>query len=104
MKDQNSHIIASTEKAFFETRLGGGCGEWIKAQQSDSVNTVPMFRTTFTLNKKIRSERIYASALGIYEVFINGKKVGTPDENGNMRYDAFKPGWTDYTYRFLFDL
>jgi alpha-L-rhamnosidase len=48
---------------------------------------VPMFRTAFSLDKKVRSARLYASGLGVYDVFINGKRVGN---------DEFKPGWTDY--------
>jgi len=100
VKDQSSKKIASTEKAFFETGLmdsGWSNAQWIKPLQRDTICTVPMFRTTCTLNKKIRSARIYTSSLGIYDVFINGKRVGRYDENGNIVYDEFKPGWTDYT-------
>ena len=101
VKNQDSKIIASTGKVFFETGLmdsGWSNAQWIKPQQRDSINNVSMFRTTCTLNKKIISARIYTSGLGIYEVFINGKRVGTPDESGNITYDEFKPGWTDYTH------
>ena len=100
VKDQASHRITSTQKAFFETglmNLGWSNAQWIKPLQRDTVKTVPMFRTTCVLDKKIGSARIYTSGLGIYEVFINGKRIGTPDENGNINYDEFKPGWTDYT-------
>jgi len=101
VKDQTSRKIASTEKAFFETGLmdsGWSNAQWIKPLQRDTINTVPLFRTNCVLNKKIGSARIYSSALGIYEIFINGKRVGTPAENGSTRYDEFKPGWTDYTH------
>jgi alpha-L-rhamnosidase len=57
---------------------------------------VPRFRHEFTLSKTIESARIYTSGLGVYDVYINGKRVGTPLENGNCRYDELKPGWTDY--------
>ena len=100
VKDKDSQIIVSTEKAFFETGLmesGWSNAEWIKAQQRDETNTAPMFRTTCTLNKNISSARIYTSGLGIYEVFINEKRIGKLNDNGEREYDEFKPGWTDYT-------
>jgi alpha-L-rhamnosidase len=54
----------------------------------DSMNGIPMFRTEFDLNREIASARIYTSGLGVYDVFVNGQRVGA---------DEFKPGWTDYT-------
>jgi alpha-L-rhamnosidase len=54
---------------------------------ADSVN---LLRTTFTLSKPIRSARLYATALGAYEVHLNGQKVGD---------QILSPGWTDYRER-----
>ena len=51
---------------------------------------IPMFRKEFSLKKKIKSARVYATSLGIYELRVNGKKVS----------DAyFTPGWTSYNKR-----
>ena len=61
-----------------------------------SGSSVPMFRKNFTLTKEIESARIYSSALGVYDLFINGKRVGTPKGDGSYLYDELKPGWTDY--------
>lgn len=61
------------------------------------VDGTPMFRKEFNLKKTIASARIYSSALGVYDLFINGKRVGTPQQDGNMLYDELKPGWTDYS-------
>jgi alpha-L-rhamnosidase len=48
------------------------------------------YRKDFAANKGIKRATIYASALGIYELFLNGERVG----------DArFAPGWTDYHQR-----
>jgi alpha-L-rhamnosidase len=63
----------------------------------DSMNGIPLFRTEFNLTKEIRSARLYSSALGVYDVFINGQRIGTPTEDGKIIYDEFKPGWTDYS-------
>lgn len=57
---------------------------------------IPMFRKTFKLNRKVQSAKIYSSALGVYDLFINGTRVGTSTESGKVVYDELKPGWTDY--------
>ena len=60
-------------------------------------NAAPMFRTKFVLDKEIQSAKIYTSALGVYDLFINGKRVGATADDGTVIYDELKPGWTDYT-------
>ncbi|MDR1810292.1 MAG: glycoside hydrolase family 78 protein, partial [Prevotella sp.] len=57
---------------------------------------IPMFRTEFSLAKSVKSARIYASALGVYDLFVNGQRVGMPQSGGTTVYDELKPGWTDY--------
>ncbi len=48
------------------------------------------YRKEFSATKKIARATIYATALGIYELYLNGQPVG----------DArFAPGWTDYHQR-----
>jgi alpha-L-rhamnosidase len=52
------------------------------------VSPIPMtFRKQIQTEKKIASAKLYATAMGIYELTINGKKVGN-------RY--FAPGFTSY--------
>jgi alpha-L-rhamnosidase len=53
---------------------------------------VPFFRKSFSIDpgKTIASARLYATALGVYEISINGQRVGQ---------DVFTPGWTDYRKR-----
>jgi alpha-L-rhamnosidase len=41
----------------------------------------------FEVGGPIRSARLYATTLGAYELFLNGKRVGN---------DVLAPGWTDY--------
>ncbi|MEM9185135.1 MAG: glycoside hydrolase family 78 protein [Planctomycetota bacterium] len=48
------------------------------------------FRKAFTAGKQVKKATLYATALGIYELYLNGKRVG----------DAyFAPGWSDYNQR-----
>lgn len=55
------------------------------------VSPVPMtFRRSFQTAKKIKSARIYATAMGIYEIMVNGSKAGD---------QYFAPGFTSYKTR-----
>lgn len=47
-------------------------------------------RKNFSSEKKITSARVYVTALGLYQLFLNGQKVST---------DLFTPGWTSYKNR-----
>ena len=51
---------------------------------------VDCFRRTFTVDKSIRSARLYATACGLYEASLGGKKIGE---------FCFAPGYTDYRKR-----
>ncbi len=57
---------------------------------SDSVKSL---RRSFTVNAPVKSARLYATALGIYEMFLNGKRVGD---------QVLAPGWTDYRERVVY--
>ena len=68
--------------------------EGLKTWFPSDGNSAPMLRKTITLDKPIQSARLYATARGIYEFNINGKRVGE---------DFFNPGWTDYRFRFMYN-
>ncbi|WP_300703733.1 family 78 glycoside hydrolase catalytic domain [Bacteroides sp.] len=48
-----------------------------------SHGALTMLRSTFNLTKKIKKAKLYATAMGAYEMFINGKRIGE---------DWFAPG------------
>jgi len=50
----------------------------------------PFLRTEFTLDKSIKSARAYVTSRGLYEMHINGQRVGD---------QVFTPGWTSYIKR-----
>lgn len=54
---------------------------------------VPRFERAFEVDKPIKAARLYASALGVYRLELNGERVGD---------EELAPGWTDYrqTLRF----
>ena len=63
-----------------------------KTDKYDSLYLPPAryLRKSFTLEKKVKKATAYATALGLYELRLNGDKVGN---------DYFLPGWTDYNKR-----
>ncbi|UKA54263.1 glycoside hydrolase family 78 protein [Arthrobacter sp. FW305-BF8] len=59
-------------------------------EDPDSDRRPPLLRKSFALHRPVVSARLYATAHGLYEMEINGERVGT---------DAFAPGWTVYGQR-----
>jgi alpha-L-rhamnosidase len=53
----------------------------------------PYLRRNFFVGRSFKRAVVYASALGLYELHINGKRVGE---------DYFTPGWTDYPTRIYY--
>jgi len=49
---------------------------------------LPLLRRDFQTSKQIASARMYATALGVYKMEINGQRVGD---------EELAPGWTDYS-------
>ena len=60
---------------------------FIKPKNKDLFS--PIFIKNFSLNKEVKRARLYITGLGLYQAFINDKKVG----------NAFlTPGYNDYDY------
>jgi alpha-L-rhamnosidase len=73
-----------------------GEGTWgeLQAAQALELPPPPYLRKAFEAKGDITRATIYASALGIYEMRLNGERVG--------EY-FFTPGWTDYTKRVYYN-
>jgi len=54
----------------------------------------PYLRKEFDLEKEVSSAKVYITSLGIYEMYLNGVRVGE---------DYFTPGWTDYNKRIYYN-
>src|SRR6185503_14779827 len=62
--------------------------QWIEPDPPDDPSMPqpsPMLRRAFALKRDVRSARIYVTSRGLYELSINGKRVGE---------DVLTPGWT----------
>lgn len=80
-----------SETAFWEMGLLNKSdweAQWITPDTKPS--TCPLMRNTFNIQKEIKSARVYVTGVGLYELRLNGKKVG---------HDFLTPGWTSYNNR-----
>lgn len=75
-------ILGGRDRIFAD---GGKQGLKILADPSHGGMT--MLRTAFHAEKKVKSARLYATARGIYELYLGGRKVGE---------DWFAPGLSQY--------
>ncbi|ULT54945.1 alpha-L-rhamnosidase N-terminal domain-containing protein [Neobacillus drentensis] len=55
-----------------------------------------MLRKETPLKGEIKSARLYISSLGVFDAFINGKKLGIVNGDGSTAYGLLAPGWTSY--------
>jgi alpha-L-rhamnosidase len=68
-------------------------GDWVSpAAKGDNSQPqpAPMLRGTFSVDGKVESARAYVTSLGLYELELNGRRVGD---------QVFTPGWTSYNNR-----
>ena len=64
--------------------------DWITSGFAEDKKVCPVFFKDVALNGEVKKARIYATALGLYQIDLDGKKVGE---------DFFTPGWTSYHHR-----
>ncbi len=78
MKGEKGHTLSS-RIATFETGMMGEHnwqGAWISDHHDIQYRPAPYFRKAFRLSKPVRSARAYIAAAGLYELSLNGEKVG----------------------------
>lgn len=83
--------IAYFETGFFS--VNEWMAQWITPHEGEiNKHAEPAFllRKCFVLKKEPASARVYSTAAGIYELYINGSPVTE---------DLFSPGWTSYQKR-----
>jgi alpha-L-rhamnosidase len=99
--DNHGHLSEWSKTARWEMGLletGDWKAKWIApdlAEDETKSNPAPIMRREFSVNakKKMERARLYASAMGLYEIELNGKRVGE---------EYFTPGWTAYDFRYQY--
>lgn len=91
---KGNNTVSQTAK--FETGKFGKdqwSGKWISDSHDVHFEGMPMFRHSFSVAEKPEEGRVYVSALGYYDMYINGQRVGD---------HHMDPGFTGYDKRSLY--
>ncbi len=93
--DNQNTVSAWSETATFEIGLRAPTewqAQWIgrPLESKDASQPCPFLRRQFELVKTVAQARLFVSARGLFEIQLNGRRVG---------HDYFTPGWTDYNKR-----
>ncbi|WP_245850758.1 glycoside hydrolase family 78 protein [Paenibacillus herberti] len=94
--DNNGQPSPWSETDWWETALlfaDEWQAEWISADpllHDPDDEASPLLRKEFEVVGEIASARLYATAAGVYEIHLNGRRVGE---------DLMTPGWTSYSDR-----
>ncbi len=92
----NSNICAKSTVAFWEMGLlkkDDWKSSWIRSWLAGAPRNIvpsPLFRKPFHIHGAVTQARLYVTALGLHDCWINGYKVSN---------DRLAPGWTDYRVR-----
>ncbi|MCD6355469.1 MAG: family 78 glycoside hydrolase catalytic domain [Prolixibacteraceae bacterium] len=79
IKDNDGCWSPLSEVASFETGMmkqEDWKGSWITDTYDYNLKPAPYFRKEFKVEKKIKSARVYIAVAGLYELYLNGEKVG----------------------------
>jgi len=96
IRDNHGKKSDWSEAAFWETGFMFGEAweaDWISPDwEEDATRSMPSpyLRREFRIKKEIRQARLYISCHGLYQVEINGDRIGNQE---------FTPGWTSYETR-----
>src|SRR5919109_387763 len=99
--DNHGHLSEWSKAARWEMGLlepGDWQAKWITpnlTEDETKSNPAPYLRKEFSVNKKVERARLYATAMGLYEMSLNGKRVGE---------EYFTPGWTSYDFRYQYQI
>jgi alpha-L-rhamnosidase len=92
--DQAGGVSHWSAPAWFETGLlsdaDWGTARWVGAVDDDAAQPRPLLRSEFALTQPVKRARLYATAQGVYQIWLNGQPVGN---------HVLAPGWTDYRQR-----
>jgi len=98
--DNKGNVSSWSEVHFWEMGLltaNEWLAKWIKDASGDAKKSgpSPLFRKIFGLEKPIKKARLYITAHGLYEAYINGHRLGEA---------YFTPGWTSYHKRLQYQV
>ncbi|MGI6046880.1 MAG: glycoside hydrolase family 78 protein [Petrimonas sp.] len=96
VQDENKEWSTWAEPQFFETGMMGQLnwkGKWITDTYDFNIKPAAYFRRVFRAEKAIQSARAYIVVAGLYELSINGERIG---------YHRLDPNYTRFDRRNLY--
>ncbi len=99
--DTNGRVSGWSPVAYWEAgllRSTDWTAQWIgpALRTADSLpSPSPLLRRTLRVNGPVSSARVYVTSLGLYELYLNGQRVGD---------QLFTPGWTSYRHRLQYQI
>ncbi|MFC9910606.1 family 78 glycoside hydrolase catalytic domain [Streptomyces sp. NPDC127197] len=102
--DETGRAVPAAPTAHFETGLlstdgiaGWNGARWITmaGKQPNSPGAPLLRRQTRLTGRHVRDARLYLSALGVYDAYVNGHRVAVPQGDGTT-HELLTPGWTNY--------
>ncbi|MGW0585878.1 family 78 glycoside hydrolase catalytic domain, partial [Streptomyces sp. NPDC002920] len=108
--DAEGRTVGTAPPSSFETGLmstdgvaGWDGAQWIGMRgKAPNSAGAPMLRKEENLRigrrRQVREARLYITALGVYEAYVNGHRV-TVEQDGDPTIELLPPGWTNYDAR-----
>jgi alpha-L-rhamnosidase len=99
--DNHGHLSEWSKAARWEMGLLEAADwkvQWITpnlVEDETKSNPAPLLRRDFQVKEKVERARLYATAMGLYELELNGERVGD---------QYFTPGWTAYDFRYQYQI
>jgi alpha-L-rhamnosidase len=95
------HAADGWQQKSFDDREWEQAVVWqpVSGKRSDALgnpwipDSVKALRRDFDVSAPVKSARLYATALGSYEMYLNGRRIGD---------EVLAPGWTDYRERVVY--
>ena len=91
--DDNTFSGGTVENGRFHVR---GSGTYCWQEKGSTVGEALLLRKAFTAKAAVKRARLYATGLGVYNVYINGTRVGITHDDGTTEQDELKPGFTEF--------
>ena len=77
--DKDNNLVQASQTASFEMGMiesRNWKGSWISDSRDIDKKESPYFRKEFKIEKKVKKARVYIAVAGLYELYINGKRIG----------------------------
>ena len=91
--DDNTFLGGTVENGRFHIK---GPGTYCWQEKGSTIGGATLFRKAFVAKSAIKQARLYATGLGVYNVYINGTRVGITHDDGTTEQDELKPGFTEF--------